>query len=59
MHFISGAKQEKQTAIISPRTATIITLSQELLVAKIGQSVPEKDVADILTRLGFQVEAKK
>jgi phenylalanyl-tRNA synthetase beta chain len=52
MHFISGVKQEKQTAIISPRTATIITLSQELLVAKIGQPVPEKDVTDILTRLG-------
>lgn len=59
MHFVPGAKQEKQTAIISPRTATIITLSQELLVAKIGQTVSEKDVTDILTRLGFQVEAKK
>lgn len=54
-HFISGVKQEKQTAIISPRTATIITLSQDLLVAKIGQPVPEKDVTDILTRLGFSV----
>ena len=52
IHFISGVKQEKHTAIISPRTATIITLSQELLVAKIGQPVPEKDVTDILTRLG-------
>lgn len=59
MYFISGAKQEKHTTILSPRTATIITLSQELLVAKIGQSVPEKDVTDILTRLGFQLEAKK
>lgn len=59
MHFISGAKQEKHTTILSPRTPTSITLSQELLVAKIGQSVPEKDVADILTRLGFQLEAKK
>jgi phenylalanyl-tRNA synthetase beta chain len=55
VHFISGVKQEKQTAIISLRTATIITLSQELLVAKIGQPVPEKDVTDILTRLGFSV----
>ena len=54
-HFIAGAKLEKQTAIISLRTATIITLSQELLVAKIGQPVPEKDVTDILTRLGFSV----
>lgn len=51
-HFVPGAKLEKQTAIISPRTATIITLSQELLVAKIGQPVSEKDVTDILTRLG-------
>lgn len=59
MHFVPGAKLEKQTAILSSRTATIITFSQELLVAKIGQSVPEKDVVDILTRLGFQVEAKK
>lgn len=58
-HFVPGAKLEKQTAILSPRTATIITLSQELLVAKIGQSVPEKDVVDILTRLWFEVEAKK
>jgi phenylalanyl-tRNA synthetase beta chain len=54
-YFIAGAKQDKQTAIISPRKATIITLSQELLVAKIGQPVPEKDVTDILTRLGFSV----
>jgi phenylalanyl-tRNA synthetase beta subunit len=30
-----------------------------MLVAKIGKEVPEKEVLDILTRLGFEVTSKK
>jgi phenylalanyl-tRNA synthetase beta chain len=36
-------------------TATSIELSQDAIIAKIGKNVDEKNITDILTRLGFVV----
>ncbi|MCB9806704.1 hypothetical protein H6768_02220 [Candidatus Peribacteria bacterium] len=57
--FATGVKQGKQTVITTTHTSTVLALAHDLLVAKIGKEVSETQVADILTRLGFEVTSKK
>ena len=52
-------KEGKQTVIVTAHAPTELTLSHEMLVAKIGKEVSEKQAIDILTRLGFEVVSKK
>lgn len=39
-------------------TPSELILTHDMLVAKIGKEVPEKEVQGILTRLGFEVASK-
>jgi phenylalanyl-tRNA synthetase beta chain len=57
--FIQGVERGKQHVFITEENATTIDLSHEMLVQKIWKEVSEKEVVDILTRLGFDVVSKK
>ncbi|MBP7806401.1 phenylalanine--tRNA ligase subunit beta [Candidatus Gracilibacteria bacterium] len=57
--FVTGTKEGKQSVITTSHTPSELSLTHEMLVAKIGKEVPEKEVQGILTRLGFEVTSKK
>jgi phenylalanyl-tRNA synthetase beta chain len=57
--FITWVQDGKQSVIITPHTPTEIDIAHDALVAKIGAQIQEKQVIDILERLGFWVVSKK
>ncbi len=59
LHWVTDAKREKQTVIYTEKKSTILEISHEMLVDKIGVEISEKNVSDILSRLGFSVQIKK
>lgn len=54
-----GTKQGEQTIIFQEEKATIIEISHGLIEQRIGKNISEKDIKDILSRLGFSVHTKK
>ena len=58
-HFAPGVKQGKQTIIFQEEKPTIIEVSHAIIEQRIGKDISEKDIKDILSRLGFSVHAKK
>ncbi len=54
-HFVADVKAGKQTVISTEQKPTQLTVSLEKLSKKIGVAVDEKQVTEILTRLGFIV----
>jgi len=59
LHWLHDAKVEKQTVIYTEKKPTTLEISHEMLVDKIGVEMSEKNVSDILSRLGFVVHVKK
>lgn len=59
LHTVMGAKKEKETVIHTAEKSTVLEVSHDMLVSKIGVDVSEKNVHDILSRLGFEVHTKK
>jgi phenylalanyl-tRNA synthetase beta chain len=55
-YFISGVEAGKQSVITTKNTPTVISLTQESMMRKIGRDIPEADITDILSRLGFTFE---
>jgi len=58
-HFVEGTKTQKQTIVTHEQEQTIIEISHDFIVQKIGIDVSEKIIIDILGRLGFEVKTKK
>lgn len=58
-HFAKEVKQEKQTALFHEEESTVIEVSHAVIEQRIGKDISEKDIKDILSRLGFSVHAKK
>lgn len=58
-HFVPGVKTGKQSVTTISKKPTTIEISGDMLQRKIGKDIAEKDLMDILTRLGFLVDMKK
>lgn len=54
-YFIPDVKIGKSSVITTPHTSTTLEISHEMIERKIGTPVTEKNITDILTRLGFAV----
>ncbi len=57
--FITSVQKGKKTVIIHSETPTEITLDDTLFPLRIGRDISEKEIKDILHRLGFGVVLKK
>lgn len=59
LHFVPDAKQGKTSVITNERRPTNIAITHEMILRKIGKDISEKDITDILSRLGFLIVLKK
>lgn len=58
-HTIEGVKESGRSVVVTEEASTSLEITHQMLVSKIGKDIDTEKIIDILTRLGFTVNAKK